>query len=676
MSNQSIELIEDEYKAPNKDTTPIGMYCRDRMTEWDNSSYRQNKNDEIKSGRERYRNKRKEKNFPWKNSSNKSMGLEAIAIDKLEPRLKNRLVGESDFIQVDPVGPADVEKAPKCKDFLEWAAKNNMKIDQGIRPILHDLLLDGTKDVLEIWDEKKVMVRTRAEMPVFRNQAGERVEVPPSLTQGTDPAQLIQQLIAVGIYPDGSEDGYREREENDWKVKVEPLNLADCFFPDYGGDWNEQPFFRYIYPTLRELKESMDSGGPYKNITEDMVDSGRRQTTDDEADKGVDYSLYEQKCQLLECYLQWKGEWVIATFSPDAGWKEVRNQKLIDVYWHGHKPVRRFRIYPESNESMGTGIPTKIVHFSKGINDLFNQMIDNATIETMPYYFYNKSATGMESVNKKLFPGRGVPIPKDSQVYFPQSGVKSPVFIEFINLLLSFFERTLSIMDYSAGTRSATTGQGGDTASGMNMILQEGNIAHNYTGEQLQDVFADLLTDALSLYAQYLPMDAQRRISEDGGWTFEDVDVQSIQGRFDLTVSVSDASANTMTNRNETLTLSQVTAGSPVVNQVENMKDLYKAFGHKDADKYISPAFNIAMQAVSADPQGVTQVIQQHMQEFMQQQEEQKIRGQAEDNITRQAIEREVEAPHENNKMVDQANESFKRGKAKEMIEMMGGLPQ
>lgn len=675
-STTTIQLIEEDYTAPDANTTALGMYCRDLFTEYSASSYRQRKLDEIVENRKRYRNERYTKTFPWENSSNKSMGLEAIAVDNLEPRLANRLIGEDEFIQVEPTGPEDVEKAPKCKEFLHWATLNNMQIKKHIKPVLHDLLIDGTKDVLCLWEEKDIITRMRGTMPVFKNSDGERVEIPPQMLQGGNPQETLQQLMMLGIMPAGSEEGYKEKVEQTFKCLLEPLKIEDCFFPAHGDNWDDQPFLRYIYPTLRELVDLSGEDGPYKDIDNSLVKGQQRKTTDDEDAKEVDYSLYAQECELLECYLQWEGEWVIATFSPDAGWREVRMQPLIDVYWHGHKPVRRFRIYPESNESMGTGIPKKIEQHSKGINDLYNAMIDNATIETMPYFFYNKSATGMETIDMKLFPGKGVGIPKDSNIYFPQAGVKSPVFIEFINLLLTFFERTLSLMDYSAGTRSSTTGQGGDTASGMNMILQEGNIKHNYTGDMLQDTFSDILTDILSIYAQYMPMNAQMRISEGDGWTFQNIDVTAIQGRFDLRVEVSDASANTMTNRNEKLTLTQVLGGNPTINLEALTTDLLKAFGIKSTDKYIKPEFQMVMKALQADPEGVGQAIQQHMQQWQQQQQEQQIRGQAEDNIKRQAIEREVEAPYENSKMVDQSNESYKRGIVKQVIEQMGGLPE
>ena len=673
----TIELMEDkEYgQYDGVTTTDLGMYCRDLWTEYSTSTYRRKKLDEIYEGRKRYRNSRKTKNFPWKNCSNKSLGLEAIAIDNLEPRVFNRLIGEEDFIQIAPTNKDDVPKVSKCKEFLLWATLNNMQIRKSLKPIIHDLLMDGTKDVICFWEEKEEYTKKREYIPVFIDPLGREITIPQETFQGQNPQVVLQQLMAAGIRPAGSKEVVKGQMQRVFKCVMEGLKIEDCFYPDHNYMWDEQPFMRYIYPTLRELKD-LNEAGVYKNIGNDLVEAGARATTDDEQEKDISYSLYTQECKLIECYVKWEGEWVIATFSPTAGWREVRHQKLIDIYWHGHKPIRRFTIYPESNESMGVGIPRKIEQLSKGQNDLFNQMIDNATMEVMPYFFYNKSAAGMESIQRKLFPGAGVGLPKDSRVFFPNSGVKSPVFIEFINLLLTFFERTLSLMDYSSGTRSSTTGQGGDTASGMQMILQEGNIKHNYTGEHLQDTFADILKDILSLYAQYMPLDSQMRISGKDGWTFKGVDVAALQGEFDIRVEVSNASSNTMTNRNEKLTLYQILKGSPVVNQEKITVDLLKAFGHKGIEEYIAQNYQLVTQALQADPEGTMQMLQQHLQEVSQQQDQEKIKSEAEHNIMRQKIERQVEQPYENEKLVDQANENYKRNITQKVIEGIGGLPQ
>lgn len=673
-----LKLEEEDYSDTGT-TTALGKYCQDLFTEYSASSYRDRKLKEINEGRKRYDNDRFDITPKMEGGSNKSLGLEAIAVDNLEPRLSNKLIGEDDFIQVKPTGEDDVEKVEDVREFMHWATLQNMQIKPTMKPITHDLLMDGTKDVICVWEEKEVITRTRGRQPVFKDAEGNKVNPPQGLLSSGPPEVVMSTLMQLGLFPAGSEEGFKEKSETYFKVKVEALKIEDCFFPDHNDDWDEQPFLRYIYPTLGDLVE-LQEAGVYKNITNRLVRGARRDTTDDEDRKEIQYSDYGQECTLLECHLKWKGEWRIATFAPDAGWEEVRNQSMIDVFWHGRKPIQRFTIYPKSNESMGTGIPKKIEQFSKGCNDLYNQMIDAGTIEIIPFYFFNQSSTGMIGAKEhKLSPGKGIPIPKDSSITFPNVGGKAAMFIEFINLLLTFFERTLSLMDYSAGTRSSTTGQGGDTASGMNMILQEGNIKHNYTGEHVQDTFGKVLTDALSLYAQNMPLSAKMRLFENNEWLFKPINVSALQGRFDIAIDVSDASANTMTNRNEKLALNNLLRQDPAINHVQLTKDLLQAFGIRSSEKYISPAFGTLSTALQQAPelaQQIAKMVQQHMQQKQEQERKQEIAGQAKANIERREIERDVEAPYENKKIVDQANESYKRKIVGQVVESIGGIKE
>jgi len=670
-----IKLEEDEYHD-TATMSAIATHCQNLYIEYD-SAYRKRKLDEINEGRKRYDTDRIAKNFPWEGCSNKSMSLTAIAVDNLEPRIFNKLVSEDDFIQVTPTGAEDVDLAKEVKEFLQWACHNNMHIKKAVKPIVHDLLMDGTKHVIPMWQEKEIVIKSRGTVPIFTDLQGNRVKPPAGFMQGGNPQELMAQLMQMGIMPGGSEEGVREKTELDFKVHLEALKIEDCYFPDHNDNWDDQPFLRKIYPKLGDLVE-LQKKGVYKDIDNSMVKGVKRQETEDEQRKAVQYSDYGQECELIECYLIWKGEWRLATFSLDANWKEVRNQPISDIYWHSRKPIKRFRIYPKSNESMGTGVPKKTIHFDTGINDLYNQMIDCGTVTNSPFFFYNSNSTGITSNKKfKLQPGYGNAIPKDANVTFPNLADKSGAYINFINLLLTFFERTLSLMDYSAGTRSSTAGQGGDTASGMNMILQEGNIKHNYTGEGLQDDFSELLTDCLSLYAQNIPMSAKIRIFKGNEWVFKPVNVQALQGRYDLRVDVSDASSNSMTNRNDAITLMNITKGMPWINQVENTQDLYRAFGKKDVDKYVSQEFAMIMQALTAVPelkQQVMQIVQQGMQQKEAQDRQSQVRLQAENNIERQQIEREVEAPYENKKIVDRANEGFKRKMIGRVVEQVGGL--
>jgi len=668
-----LELEQTEKKEV---LTGIESYCYNLFNEYSSSSYRQRKLKEINDGRKRYHGDIPKKTFPWEGCSNKTMGLEAIAVDNLEPRIKNQLIAEDEFIQVIPTGPEDVEKTQGVKNFLHWALHNNVDIEAVIKPFIHDLLLDGTKDVIPIWREEVKINKIRRTVPVFMRADGTEIpyeSVMPYLQQFGP--QFLQQF---GIMPAGEKDTFEEKRESEFKVHLEMVNLNDCFFPDTGDDFEEQPYLRRIWPTLRELKSLSGENGPYKNL-EQITSTDGRQTADymdeDAERKEVRYSDYSQEVQVLECYVKWDGEWTIVSFAVDAGFKEIRRQPMSEVYWHGRKPVRRFRIFPESNESMGVGIPTKIMHYSTGVDDLFNSMVDSATIKTLPFFFYNQGDfPGYESLDMTLIPGKGIPVPKGASVTIPRFDQAQQQFITFIELLLSFFERMLCLSDYTLGRESNTAAKGGETYSGMALIVQEGNIKHQYQGSALRDQFNGLIKDIHSLYAQYLPLDAKKRVFEDDKWVFEPLDALSIQGNYDFRVQVSDASANKMLNRKEKVELTQLMGGNPIINLHKLTQDVLQSYGKKKPDEYIEPNMLTVIQAMQQAPE-LPQVIQQYMQNKMAQQRRQEIAGEAQSNIERQEIERQVEGqqggPLEDRKLLDQVVESTKRKMIQPAIETM-----
>ena len=97
----------------------------------------------------------------------------------------------------------------------------------------------------------------------------------------------------------------------------------------------------------------------------------------------------------------------------------------------------------------------------------------------------------------------------------------------------------INLSDYTLGRESQTAGKGGETYSGMALIVQEGNIKHRYQGKGLRTSFESLITDMFVLYSYLMPRDAKRRVFEDGQWAFQPVDVEALQGEYDLKIHVS-----------------------------------------------------------------------------------------------------------------------------------------
>lgn len=652
---KAFELEKQEYPDAG-DLTGLGQYCRDLYEEYRQSSYRKDKLAEINESRERYKGERKPKNFPWPGCSNKSLMLDAIAVDNIEPKLMAQLFGDADFIQVEPVGQEDIPGAKQAEEFLKWALLTNVNVKKEFRPIIHDLLIDGTVFVLPLWTEEVRTVSKREQQDVYMVGS---TRIP------NDFSPLERMLKEGYANHQGTEEIETEREIPEFRIDLDMIPVAECFFPDNGDKWDTQPFMRMIYPTLWELEDlSEGNGGPYKNISSDLLtvrSRGDLDERDEDAErKAIQFSEYTKEIPLLECIVKFENEWHIASYAIHAGWQEVRKQKLTEVYPHGRKPVIRFSLFRENNESMGTGIPKKIRHFSTGCDDLYNQMIDCGTVEIIPGGFL-EWAPGMDDMDLTITPGKWNPIPKGAVPHPFDAGVKSQQFIQFIELLLGFQERLIALMDHTLSGQINRGSAGSETYAGMSLLLQESNIKHNYTGETLRDVLSAMIKDMLCMYGAYMPFDAKQRIFENNEYIFQPFDMKAIQGEYDITVRVSDASANKMLNRQEKVELFKAQAANPIINIEKLTSDFLESYGIRNMDDYIKPEVSALIKALNSFGSEVVQVVQQFAQQKQAQMQKEQIARQAKANIERQAIEREVEAPHEPRKLVDQVKESARR---------------
>jgi hypothetical protein len=632
-------------------------FCIDFYTECDSDTYRQRKLEEIRENRKKYRGEVSSKEYPFEHCSNVTLGLSAIAVDNIEPRIKAQLMSDEDFIQVSPTSPDDIPKVEYVKEFLHWAIRNNINIKEFLPRFCHTYTIDGTTDVIPIWNERIVTNRKRSKQIIYLNNNGEQIDLSPI------PPEQIEMFLQQGLITESIIDTFQEEDSVDFEIKWEIIDIFDVYTVSTWNNFDNQPYCRRIMPFYHELVRLQELG-VYKNINEDLLSTDIEQKNLSAQDKGVKHSDYSKQVPLLEFYVRYKDEWRLVTLAYEHGYREVRNQLLRDVYWEDKKPIKRFRLFPEEDEAMGVGLPHKIRHFSKALDDIFNQMIDSGTIEIIPYFFYNSSVDLGD--NFEIAPGKGVPIPEDANITFPNPGIKSVHFQQFMGVLMEFFERLIALSDAATSSGGKGAGSGSSTYSGMALATQEGNVKHQYIGEQLRNDYTKLISTTLSLYAQNLPIGAMKRIFANNTWLFEPIDYLSIQGRYDFSIDVSDSSANKMLNRQEAIEMYQALAQNPTTNAVELTKDLIKAYGHKATDKYILPIMEKMLQA-SQSPE-FEQIIDQFLQQKQQEQQQQEIQSQAQKNIDRREAEREIERPLEGRKLYDQAQEHAKRELLKPVV--------
>ena len=679
-----VELENKDYQD-SAELTGLAAYVRDLYEEFRNSDYRQRKIDEINAAKKRYQLDLPPKSFPWKDCANYTLALERIAVESIEPRLMSQLIGEDNFVNPIPNGPEDVKHTDHVRDSVNWMLNSSMKIKKIFRPILHDLCIDGTADVIPVWKEGTRQINVRYPQPVF-SMGDKEVPVSPEVMENP---QMMQSIAQMGLRFAGYKEGFRNEDSHWFMTDLEHVPLSDAFFPDNWDNWENAPYLRMIYPTLYELDELSGEDGPYANITPDLVVDPERMNNDepddDALDKGIRFSEYTKEIRVLEAYVLWENEWILAAFCPDSAWREIRRQPLLEIYPHGKKPVIRFVINKESNESMGNGIPHLVRHFSMGADDLYNLMVDSAINEIVPRGLIEEGP-GLQDVDFSFVLGEMKAIPKGSQPhFFPKGGLQAVQLINFIQLLMGFFERMMSLMDsVLPGNMGGRQGKGTETYSGMALIQAESNIRHQYQGESVRDIMERLVTDCVSLYRVFMPMDAQMRIWNESKntWIFQPFNWDALQSEYDFALEISDSSANKTLNRKEAVERLQLFGQIPIINLPKLVEDALKSYDIKATSEYILPQFQMIVQALQSAPE-LAQVIQQYMQQRAMKEKEKKLQAEAVQNVKRHEIQRNAEKSQgevlENQKIVDQVEESTKRKLVQPMVEQsvvqrLGGM--
>jgi len=655
------------------DEDPIVSYLVDLYDEYHDSDYREKIMKEAKESREDYDGYRKPKDFPWPDCANYSLMVSAIVLDNIEPRIVNALIGkERDIVEIKANKKESVELAPRVEGFVEWALMHNIKWQKHIPKYIHELLIDGTEYIFPYYEEKLVKQKERFIRTVLIDPTtGERV---------TDEVQL-QAITRAGIEPEQKlVDKVSDKEEKVFRVVNELVTMEKVYGPDETPEWDRSPTLRDIWISYDELKEqSTKAGGkgPYINITEKLLDEETEQRGSDSlaadtARLGIQDERTRKKIECIEGYIPYFAlkegddpDWCIITITKDSH-TIIRKQYMREVYYNNVKPIKRLLLFSNGDKQFGTGIPHKVRHHAKAINDLLNQMIDSGTIQIAPFFFYNEGVTGLPN-ELEIQPGGANPVIGDPRsILFPQLGVTAQVFVEYINLITAFLERLIAVSSYTSGVQDIQMGQGAGTAAGMKMILQEGQLKHNYQAKPLKEQLEEIIKQDMLLYAWFMPVDAIMQLP--GGKDFQQVDVTALQGDFDFSICISDSAHNEMIDRREQVELMQLVGQMPFVNQVEMFKELMHTYQRKDPEKFINPAFLIILQAVSQNPE-ITQVIQQYMQQKQQQQKQQQMQGQVSDSIMKSDMKEQMMEPRKQLEMLKGVFDTLQKRKLMDMAE-------
>jgi len=585
-------------------------HCFDIFELFEKSEYRAEKIKESAEAHTVYEQKAPEATFPWKGASNLVLPLTTITIDNVEPRLVAGLTGKKPILSLSDQGegPKVIEK------WFNDELDETVKIENVARSVVHTILLEGTYYSIP---EYKIEEKVRRDF-VF-GQDGQIIIDPDEESEG------YGKPITKDITNAGFEGG-----------RIELVPYEDVYCADDLGtieEWEDADKIRIVRPTYGELMRKQDDMG-YFNIGPWLIpDKKKRKMM--EADKTAAQKIADVDIsgkgviECLECHISFFTENIMSDTEPDED-KQLdfteerfivtiaKDSKIIirlvlqrDLNMNNESLIKRVRLFPEEGRSAGTGMYGKLKAIQNGASDMFNQIINIATICMIPWYFYEEGA-GVKG-KQEIIPGGGIKVDRTDGILFPKFNINPSQYIEFINVFISLWERVGSVGDPQIGRAT----KGDTTATEILSVIQEGNIKHDYQSTTFKEEFLVLLRTVYDLYYQYMPYD--KTIEVKG----QEVPFprQLMRRPFNFKLTGSTDSSNKLIRRKESEDLYGMLGQNPLSNPVKVLTDLLESYEKENPDDYIDPQLNQLIQIYTENPE-IVEIIGQYMQQKMETVEE------------------------------------------------------
>jgi hypothetical protein len=597
MAKRKVKVSNDT--PDNGKLQTLADFCIDKYQEFKDSPYRSAKIEEIAASRKAYEQKPDKKTFPWKDASNLIVPLTTIAVDNLEPRMVAGLISTDPLLLFDTSDK--VLKTIETEYNKEL--KETCKVETFARDAVHQTLIEGTYYVVPRYDKEK-------------RKISDFIFTEPDRIQIDDKGEPLTEEKETTVFEGG-------------KFEYVPFN--DIFCADNLGtmeDWEREPVIRMIRPTYAELMRKKDSLG-YMNLGKWLIGEQTKANTGTEEIKTEGQKLDgagitgKETIKSIEVHLSYllpldneeeddkrevfEEEKIIVTIALKS--KIIyRLVKQREINWNNEKVIKRIRINPELDRSFGTSVYGKIKSLQEGASDVFNNIMNESTIQMLSWFFYDEKS-GLKG-KQEIFPGKGVPCENVEGIKFPQFNGDPGRMIVVFQSFITFWERMTSVSDPQVGRLSDRK----ETATGILTAVQEGNIKHNYQSAGMKDEFLSCLKTMYDLYYQNMPYN--KTIQFEGQEVIYPRQAMRRPVKFKLTGSTE--KANKLLARKESEDLLTMFRADPLSNPLKLFEDVLTNYGKENPKEYINPEVNKIIQAFQQFPE-LIQVVQQFVQSKMQQ---------------------------------------------------------
>lgn len=479
---------------------------------------------------------------PWTEAPQVFTSLTRITIEQIVDRQLDILVPDYERICVKGIGNEDVPGASKKQQFLRWALEKLNQFRAKLKDALTDAALDGL-GILKVYPKRVSF---------------DGWLTPDELAQYGTSIALLQTIIEIDAIDQG------------------------CLMipPDATGlQWPEARYLGqelWVHP-VDDFPEMRQRGYELTDVPSDGYEPEgatslqEREQAAFRRDGDEPPSMHRGRVPMIESYERFDidgsgvRKFVVAHWFPDGTYGELdggggqlaRVCLLKDVLPQTQVPRPMWPYFPlrfwrQARHLRGMNVPDRLMWQQDVLNRLIEQCLHAGEIDMLPFFFYNAAVTGVLPDLTQVKPGQGVPINPGGGVTFKPNSSHTQHYAELINLVKGFAEEDSSVTSQQQG-RSATQPNQPRTASGLAMLLQEGNKTEAAQAKDMAEQVDDPLEMALALWQSHMPPQIEIPMPDTAaieqrllqGDAIADVQMTQVQftaaemsGRFDLSLQI------------------------------------------------------------------------------------------------------------------------------------------
>lgn len=443
------------------------------------------------------------KRKPWNGASNVGIPLDATVVYTLQARLIKATFGADPAITMRP---NDLPHSEHLQRYINWQLFEEMRIYMDLLMGYQGMLIDGDKifktiidkQVSYLDDETILYVDEHGE-PYMSPETGSPVEAEsedhPSIF---DPKTLKEYKPRKTPTDKERTTYYGPRLVNiPTKHLIVPTDADDTDCSKVR--WICHEFWRpygWIYNKSQQNPELFDKEAVRKLRKEKDQD---RAVDEDEKARTLGIDM-KTKTKMFRFY-EWHGTYedekgrgheLIALMAPDQ--KQLMGYVPNRFYFRtGRRQFLHYTCFPQDGRFWGKGCVEWLRGIRSMLDALINSGLDRTALFSNPPMMFDEKTSGFDPAEHKFGPGKSWGLRDINKVKLLDLPSPENVSLVREEMMFSIVQRLFGINDYALGS-AGQRGVGGHatatskTASGINSVLNEGNIRFEVLIRQVQEV--------------------------------------------------------------------------------------------------------------------------------------------------------------------------------------------